>query len=282
MPALVVFTDLDGTLLGVGTFSFEAAQQGLRALRANDIPLVLVSSKTRTEIEPIRRELNCQHPFVVENGGAVFVPSGYFQFPLNGAQEHGGYQVIEFGLPYKLLRQVLTDIRNTLGGGIRGFGDMSTDEVAALTGLTPVGAQMAMQREYDEPFVIEGPPGLLDQVRKLAEARGLSCSSGGQFHHLMGRTDKGRACRYLIECYRRQFSARAHPLTTVALGDSENDLPMLAAVETPILIGRPDGSHEPAIDLLNVTRVAGIGPVGWNTAIMDLLGVLSCGPRGDE
>ena len=31
--------------------------------------LILVSSKTRSEMEPLRRRLNNQHPFIVENGG---------------------------------------------------------------------------------------------------------------------------------------------------------------------------------------------------------------------
>ena len=55
--AMVVFTDLDGTLLDKKTYSFEAAREALTELRARNIPLIVVSSKTRAEIEPIRLEL---------------------------------------------------------------------------------------------------------------------------------------------------------------------------------------------------------------------------------
>ena len=74
MRDIVVFTDLDGTLLDASTYSFEAARPALDALRQQDIPLVLVSSKTRAEIEPIRGRLKQVHPFITENGGGCLYP----------------------------------------------------------------------------------------------------------------------------------------------------------------------------------------------------------------
>jgi len=271
MAALVIFTDLDGTLLDAATYSFQPAQEALRELRTRNIPLILVSSKTRAEMREICRALDCHDPFIVENGGSLHVPSGYFQFALDGAVERAGYQKIEFGSPYALLRKALAEINKTVGGAIRGFGDMSLDEVVALTGLNRDHARLAMEREYDEPFLIDGPPRLFDQVRRLAEARGLQCTTGGRFHHLMGRSDKGRACRYLIECFRRHTSVQPRPPMTVALGDSLNDFPMLATVDTPILLRRPDGRYEETIDLPNLRRAPGSGSRGWNDAIMSLL-----------
>ena len=75
MTYFVVFTDLDGSLLDGETYSFESATQALKALRMRNIPLILVSSKTRAEMEPLRRRLNHRDPFIVENGAAVFVPA---------------------------------------------------------------------------------------------------------------------------------------------------------------------------------------------------------------
>ena len=271
MAAFVVFTDLDGTLLDAATYSFQPAQQALRELRSRGIPLIIVSSKTRAEIHAVRRAMDSRDPFIVENGGSLYVPTGYFHFALDGAVEHDGYQTIEFGLPYALLRKALREINSAVGGGVRGFGDMSLDEVVALTGLDRDNARLAAEREYDEPFVIDGRPELVDEVRRLADARGLKCTTGGRFHHLLGRSDKGKACRYLIECFRREMSAQTSPPITVALGDSSNDLPMLAAVDRPILLRRPNGQYEDAVDLPNLRRAPGGGPAGWNDAIMCLL-----------
>ena len=76
--ALVV-SDLDGTLLHQETYSFDEALPGIASLKERQIPVILVSSKTRAEIEPIREALGLEDPFVVENGGAAYIPRGAFE-----------------------------------------------------------------------------------------------------------------------------------------------------------------------------------------------------------
>ena len=267
MPQLIVFTDLDGTLLDAETYTFDVAREALDALKARGVPLVLVSSKTRAEIELIRICLNNADPFVTENGGGVYIPKGYFDFPLEGAVLRGPYQVLELGLPYAALRLALKEIAHALGCRIRGFGDMPTEEVAERTGLPPSDAQLAKQREYDEPFILESATPPVDDIRRKAEARGLRCTSGGRFYHLIGQSDKGLACRHLANFYRRRYGA----VTTVAIGDSLNDLSMLAVADRPMLVQRTDGAHDPAVTFPTLVRVPGIGPVGWNRALLDLL-----------
>lgn len=270
-PRIVVFTDLDGSLLDSATYSFEAAKVALQALQALHIPLVLTSSKTRAEMEPIRFRLDHREPFIVENGGGVYVPKGQFDFPLMGAMLRGAYQVIDLGVPYTKVRAALKEIAQGLSATVRGFGDMTVDEIAERTGLSPGEALLARQREYDEPFLIEGSASPPEEVTRQAEDRGLRYTAGGRFFHLMGKSDKGQACRYLIECYRRQRAAKGEGFLTVGVGDSLNDLPMLAVVDRPILVQKPDGSYDPRIVLPNLTHASGIGPVGWNQAILDLL-----------
>ena len=279
-PAFLVFTDLDGTLLDRLTYSYEPARPALRELRQRQIPLVLASSKTRAELEPIRSQLDNREPFVAENGGAVFVPQGTFNFPLNGAILRGAYQLVEFGTPYAKLRLALTEIARAAGYELRGFGDMSVDEIVNRTGLRPADAVLAKQREYDEPFVIIGPLGVgqrdtahiegLRSVQLEAEARGLRCISGGRFHHLLGLHDKGQACRYLIQCYRRQYG-ETHRFLTIALGDAENDLPMLAEADRPVLVKSAEEGSAVRTELPHVIRTEAAGPIGWNKTILELL-----------
>ncbi|MGB9606864.1 MAG: hypothetical protein ACPL88_13400, partial [Bryobacteraceae bacterium] len=54
---LAVFSDLDGTLLDTARYDFTPALPALAALRRHGFPLVLVSSKTRAEMEYWRRRL---------------------------------------------------------------------------------------------------------------------------------------------------------------------------------------------------------------------------------
>ncbi len=262
---LVVFTDLDGTLLDAATYSYAPARPALKALAASGAPLVFCTSKTRAETEVWRRRLGNRSPFVVENGGAVFIPRGAFPFPFEPDRREGGYDVVVLGADYARLRAALEDIRVEIGG-LRGFGDMGDEEVARLTGLPPGEAALARRREFDEPFVLEGPGEAL-AIEAMAEARGLRVTRGGRFFHLTGPSDKGAAVRRLVGLYARTIEG---PLTA-ALGDSGNDRPMLEAVDIPVLVARPDGSHDPAIDLPGLRRTPGAGPTGWNAAVLEIL-----------
>ena len=267
---LLLISDLDGTLLDAESYSFQAATEAIDEIRARAISLVLASSKTRVEMEPIRYQLNHHGPFIVENGGAAFIPKGYFPFPLEGAALRGPYQVIELGTPYAMLRSALKEIAQALKGSVRGFGDMSIDEVSKRTGLSHPEAVLAKQREYDEPFIVEGPTSQIEDIHRLAAARGLVCTRGGRFHHLLGPSDKGQACRYLIDCFRRLPTKEAGDVVTIGLGDSLNDLPMLQAVDRTILVQRPDGSYDPDVALPNLVRAGGVGLAGWNAAVLRL------------
>jgi mannosyl-3-phosphoglycerate phosphatase len=268
----VIFTDLDGTLLDAATYSYEAADRALARIARSRAPLILVSSKTRAEMEPLRSRLGLPDPFIVENGGAVFIPTGYFPFSVEGAVIRSVYQVIELGTPYADLRAALRDIGRGLSAQLQGFGDMTVEEVAAQTGLSQAEARLAKQREFDEPFLSTAGVLTLEQLRTPLEGRGLRCTRGGRFYHLMGANDKGTASLRLIEAYRRLAKERGGAVVVIGIGDSLNDLPMLQVVDRPVLVQRPDGSHDPDIALPNLIRVHGIGPAGWNRAVLDLTG----------
>ncbi|WP_447978930.1 HAD-IIB family hydrolase [Candidatus Nitrospira bockiana] len=268
---LLVLTDLDGTLLDAATYSWEGAADALTALQRQGGLVVPVSSKTRAEIEAIRVGLKHHGPFIVENGGAVLVPRGTLATPIPGAIDQDGYHVLVLGRPYPVVRQTLKELGSALGVSLIGFGDLSVAEIGRLTGLPFDEAARAKQREYDEPFFSSDPHLSLDRLKEAAGARGFQCIAGGRFHHLLAGTDKGVAARRLIDAYRREARAGGPPIVTVGVGDSLNDLPLLSVVDYPILVQRPDGSYDPAVHVPRLHRAGGIGPAGWNSALLSLL-----------
>ena len=225
-------------------------------------------------MEPLRLRLDNHHPFIVENGGALFIPKGYFPFPLGQAAPRGDYDVVEIGTPYVRLRTALKEIGRDLGCHLRGFGDLTLKEVSALTGLSPAETLLATQREYDEPVVVESNGMVWSRLSAAAATRGLRWTRGGRLYHLMGDNDKGVASRRLIAWYERRAQQEGRALITVGIGDSLNDLPMLEAVNYPILVRNPDGSYDPDVQCPHLTRAEGVGPVGWNRSLMDLLPTL--------
>jgi mannosyl-3-phosphoglycerate phosphatase len=262
----IIFTDLDGTLIDHDTYSYEAAMPALNAVRNRGIPLVFCTSKTRAEIEQYVEELDIRHPFISENGGAIFIPRDYFPFSRDSTIQSGNYDVIELGTRYEILRKVLEEIRASMNTEITGFGDMDDDEVSRDTGLPLTSAVLAKQRDYDEAFKLSDET-RADELRKLIVDRGLNYTKGGRYWHIMGDNDKGRAVRQLMTLFRKG----APDTVSVGLGDSQNDLPMLRAVDIPFLVQKPGGIHDTNISDPQINRVKGIGPAGWNNAILSLL-----------
>ena len=262
MPRYVVFADLDQTAL-----------PAVQALRAQGIPLVLVSSKTRAELEPIRRRLQHRDPFIVENGAAVFVPQGLFTFPLERVRTKSSYDVIELGMPYHMLRDVLKQIEDAVETPLHGFGDLSVDEIMQITGLSHNEATLATIREYDEPFLLEGPQAVVEEVCRQIVVRGLCWTKSGRFFHLTGDNDKGEAIELLMRCYQREQRLRFQPdpVESVGIGDSIADVPLLAVVDHPILVQKPDGSFDTDVLLPRLVRTRGIGAAAWKEAVLTLL-----------
>lgn len=269
MKKIVIFTDLDGTLLDAETYSFDAARPALALIARLGIPLICTSSKTRAEIEVLRRELDNHHPFISENGGGVFIPPGYFPGagPAPGAAI-GGYDALLLGRPYAEIRSRFAELRDAHRARVRGFGDMSAAEVATLTGLGEAEAALARQRDFEEPFVFDGPPD--PDFMEAIEMRGLHWTQGRMFH-ILGDHDKGRAVRLLLDRYRGAYG----DVTSIGLGDGYNDLPMLGTVDHAVLVRHPDGSpndgFDPRIALPGLIKTTLPGPAGWNAAVQQLL-----------
>src|SRR5690606_7583948 len=121
-----------------------------------NIPVVFTTSKTRAEIEKWRRLTGNTDPFISENGGAIFVPEGYFGGDFVYDRKEDGYLVIELGAPHAELVRALEDIRRGTGIEIRGVSDMGVEEVMELTGLGEEDAGLVREREYGEPFLVGG------------------------------------------------------------------------------------------------------------------------------
>jgi mannosyl-3-phosphoglycerate phosphatase len=260
----VVFTDLDGTLLDRDTYSFDAAVPALAELGRMGAPVVLVSSKTRAEMEHWRHGIGNCHPFIVENGGAVYVPDGYFPSPPGGTKERDGYRVREFGQPYSELAEVLGEAARATQCTIRSFDQMSAEEVAGVCGLSVETARLAKMREYDGAFqILAGETeALLDEI----VSRGKEWTRGGRFFHILSGGGKAGAVAWLAQVYREHNEG----MVTIGLGDAPNDVEFLRLVDRPVIVtSELSGVMREMLPNVQVTGEAGC--LGWNEAILKML-----------
>jgi mannosyl-3-phosphoglycerate phosphatase len=263
-PKLIIFTDLDGSLLDRETYSFQAALPALRVIRHRGIPLLLVSSKTRAEMELYRKRLGIHHPFISENGGAIFIPKNYFSFHCPFNRESGEYFILEFGASYSEILLTLDSVRKETGISIQGFSDLTVREIARLCAISEKEAELSKRREYDEPFLIRGGREAVDIIKQKIQEKGMIYAWGGRFHHILGKSDKGKAVRVMGRLFKNEYSST----TTIGIGDSENDLPMLRSVDHPFFL-RGEEAKTHVAGMSNLTIVDGSGPQAWNRVIVD-------------
>jgi mannosyl-3-phosphoglycerate phosphatase len=138
---LLVFTDLDGTLLDHDSYRGDEAEPDLSLCRRLGVPVILVTSKTRAEINELRFEMGLDSPFISENGGAISFPKEGVLEPPSGAHLTDDLWIWPLGPACPALVKALHEMRDELGSVIRGFSDLTTEErvpagwSAAVTGL---------------------------------------------------------------------------------------------------------------------------------------------------
>lgn len=254
----VLFTDLDGTLLDFFDYSYDTAIPVLEALKKRNIPIVFCTAKTLAENEYYRKEMGIGDPFIVDNGGAIFIPRNYFSFSFD-SKFKDGYCVVELGASYNVLRAALNEIREETGFKITGFGDMTVDEVAKDANFSVAKAELAKAKAYNESFIFDEAKDkeaiLFEKIRE----KGFSFTHGGRYYNIHGKNaSKGNAVKILTQLFKRKYGV----LKTIGVGDSTNDIPMLKAVEQPAIVKNKKGTWLD-LSLPGLYKADGTGPEGW-------------------
>ncbi len=265
MTKLMIFTDLDGTLMEHESYSIEPAMGALQELATRHLTPIFNTSKTRQEISAIQQGLKLDAPFICENGAALY----------NFRNHHNGITEKIFGQAISGWLARVHEIRDRQHFRFEGFSDWSAAEVSQLTGLNEGSAELAKQREFSEPILWRDTTAALNQFESALGELDLQLMEGGRFISIQGNYDKRTAMDWLRE-------SSDEELITVALGDSPNDSSMLEAADIAVVI--KSGKSE-QIELQNpkhIIRTHRPGPAGWQDAIMEILEMLDSDQLSNE
>ncbi len=254
-PPLIVFSDLDGTLLDHVDYSFASAQPALIRLKEAKIPLVLASSKTAAEVVPLRTELGFEHVAAIVENGAGILSAG-----ASGTMEHSTYAQV---------RAALDALPSDMRWHFTGFGDLGPEGIAEVTGLTLEQAQLAAERQFSEPGQWNGSAEQLVEFTDALAKEGVMAREGGRFLTLsLGGTKADQM--------QKIAATHGHP-TTVALGDAPNDVEMLETADVAVIIANPHRAplpEQPGEAAGRIRRSRLDGPRGWNEAVQEILNEL--------
>lgn len=264
----LVFTDMDGSLLDHDNYQFEAARPCLKKLAQAGIPVIANTSKTRAELVAIRQDMDNHHPFISENGAAVYIPLGYFPEQPADTQTVAEYWVKTFSAPRGYWLELLQTLTEEFGSEFRSFSAAGIKGIVEMTGLSEPQAALAAAREFSEPVQWTGSDARYQAFFSALELRGCHPVKGGRFIHLCGDFDKSSAMLWLQEEYRQQ---RSKPQQSLAIGDGENDVAMLEAADFALLIRSPAHAMPALSHRHTCIRSTLYGPEAWAYEVNKLI-----------
>ncbi|HIC2037182.1 mannosyl-3-phosphoglycerate phosphatase-related protein [Enterobacter soli] len=257
---LLVFTDLDGTLLDIHTYDWQPAMPWLDRLQDYQIPVILCSSKTAAEVIAIQQDLGLEGlPFIAENGAVI-------QLDVRWEAHPAAPRLIK-GITHSNIRHFIEQLRQQEGYKFTTFDDVDERVVSEWTGLSRARAALARRHEASVTLIWRDSDEQMARFEGDLAHRGLKFVQGARFWHILdAREGKDRAVSWLIEQYR---ALEGITPTTLALGDGPNDAPLLDSVEFAVVV---KGINRQGVQLKddNPARVYHTrlpGPAGWHEGL---------------
>jgi len=263
---LIIYTDMDGTLLNHNDYQMDAALPLLDQLEEEGTPVILNTSKTFAELNKITQSLTIKHPFIVENGSAIFIPKGYF--PANKIkklnypfQQENDFWVLRLGASIDELNQFCSNLHHD----VVDFSTCSVSQAMALTGLSQEDAILAQTRLFTKPlsFNSKVPMKLFQDSLKDTD---YQLVKGGRFYHLMGKVDKAKAMKILTSIFENLHDVK---YINLSLGDSLNDEAMLQQSDMSVVVKSPS-SHLLKLEHVCLYKASYPAPEGWVEGVIKM------------
>ena len=257
--SLWVVSDVDGTLMD-HSYDLTPAKETIKTLQNLSIPVILCTSKTASEVEVIRQELNLTDPYIVENGAAIY---GESLKKVNGE--------IILGIKYEFLEEILNLISKEIDYKLIPLNNLTDQEATQLTGLKGNSLNLMRDRHWSMPFL--NPPCFLEvKINICCKKFKVEFFKGNRMSHLLStNSNKGKAINTL-----KKYS-NIQKIQIIGLGDSPNDLPLLLNSDFRIIIPGTDGPNLHLLDQLKdleFTLASEPNGYGWKNEINKLLNKL--------
>ena len=251
---VLIFTDLDGSLLHRETFKFDNIKEYLRKLISNGIFIIPNTSKTEKEILEFNYELGSSLPYISENGAAI-----------------NGLDLLNSNLPKELILSrekdnLLNIFKNivpiNLQNKCKWLYEMDKKNQSLILGLKENKLKMALDRKYTIPFLFNGNKNEKNELSKILKYKGLTIQEGGRVINLCDKVSKAKAMQIFI----RFFKKNNENIKTIAVGDNYNDLDMLKISDYPCLVFN-DQFRLDQIFIDNLISTNKPSPEGWADVI---------------
>ncbi len=251
---VVIFTDLDGSLLHRDTFRFDTIKDYIKSLVNKGIIIIPNSSKTEKEIEKFNEELGVNLPYISENGSSIhglnLITSNFPDKLVLSREKEELLKIYENKVPEKLKEKCFQ------------ISKMSKKEKENVLGQKDEKLKDALNRKYTLPFLFKGDKNEKNRLLKILNSNSLTLQEGGRVYNLCDNINKVKSMNRVIKILKKTEDK----IKTIAVGDNFNDLDMLRNCDIPCLVFN-DQFKLDQININNLIFSNKPSPEGWADVI---------------
>ena len=252
---IVIFTDLDGTLLHNETFEFESIRKYIKSLLSKKISIIPNSSKTKAEILNFCHELKEELPFIAENGAAIY--------KMNLINSDFPEKIILSRDKDEILNVFLKKIPKKFISKCKFVLKLKKEQQLKIFGLSEKQLSYASDREFSVPIIFKGNKAEKNNLFKLAYNIGLTMQEGGRVINLSDKVSKSFAMKKVSRIFEKTEKQK---LKIIGVGDNFNDLDMLKNSDIACLVF----NEKFKLDTLNINNCLvskKLAPDGWEEVV---------------
>ena len=213
------------------------------ALDHRGIPAVLLTTRTRLQMDDPRRKLAHHHPFIAEDGSGVFLPEDYFHLrPQATHAKPRGTDTVRLGrftcLPIAEQQPAASDALETLAAetnvSVVPLRSLPPRELAQNTDLPLREAELARQRDFDELFFFAGASEQdIENFQEAARTRNVQLRQRGVLWSLAIGASVRRCISELSKLYDRALRSHAR---TIGIATPGQEAALFGACDRAILL----------------------------------------------
>ena len=259
---ILIFTDLDGSLLNHSNFEFYTIKPFILKCLRNNIRIIPNTSKTKNEVEFFSEQLGVDIPFIVENGSAIHnldLVCSHFDKNIKSLilsrTANEIFEIFNDKVPLSLRNQCLF------------LKDMNASKQSKVLGLNGEQLTSALNRLYSIPLIFNGPIEIKNELISIFNDLDIKLHEGGRVINICDNCSKGDAMKIILKKM-EDIKKKYH---SIVIGDSPNDISMLDLSNQPCVVPLPDQENLKKLKLKKVIRANQVAPDGWKEVVLKSL-----------
>ena len=187
---ILLFTDLDGSLLNKNTFDFNAASYLIKDCISKGINIIPNSSKTDLELNEICEDLDIPKVYISENGSCI---KG-----LNFLSKSLNKEIKLSRSKENILKNFIENVDINLRQKCLILENEPLQNQIEILGLPKHKIHNALNRKYSFPFIFEGSEDEKIELKTIVKKYGLTIQFGGRVLNLGDKVSKGNAMETFV------------------------------------------------------------------------------------